>query len=160
MTFLSTYESYFTKYLNPTQFEALKILLWLLMIHKQVRIERLAACFPLPILYESRRKHIQRFLVLSALSVPVLWLPLIKCIIYKEFKLGSRLIITIDRTQWQDKNIFVVAVIWKKRALPIYWNLLDKKGASNLSEQQALIKPVLRLLKNYQLVIIGDKPVS
>ena len=157
MTFLSTYESYFTKYLNPTQFEALKILLWLLMIHKQVRIERLAACFPLPILYESRRKHIQRFLVLSALNVTVLWLPLIKCIIYKEFKLGSRLIITIDRTQWQDKNIFVVAVIWKKRALPIYWNLLDKKGASNLSEQQALIKPILRLLKNYELVIVGDR---
>ena len=157
MTFLSTYESHFTKYLSPTQFEALKILLWLLMIHKQVRIERLAACFPLPILYESRRKHLQRFLVLRALSISVLWLPLIKAIIYKEFKLGSRLIITIDRTQWKDKNVFVIAVIWKKRALPIYWHLLEKKGASNLSEQQALIKPVLRLLKNYELVIIGDR---
>ena len=157
MTFLSTYQSHFTKYLSPTQFEALRILLWLLQIHKQVRIERLAAYFPLPILYESRRKHIQRFLILPAFSLTILWLPVIKAIIYQEFKLGSRLIITIDRTQWQDKNVFVVAVIWKKRALPIYWNLLDKKGASNLSEQQALIKPVLRLLKNYELVIIGDR---
>ncbi len=157
MTFLSNYKSHFTKYLSPTQFETLRILLWLLTVHKQVRIERLAACFPLPILYESRRKHIQRFLVLTALSLPILWLPLIKAIIYKQFKLGSRLIITIDRTQWKDKNVFLVAVIWKKRALPIYWNLLDKKGASKLSEQQALIKPVLRLLKNYELVIIGDR---
>ena len=30
-----------------------------------VKIERLAACFPLPIKYESRRKHIQRFLNLA-----------------------------------------------------------------------------------------------
>ena len=118
MSFLSKYESHFAKYLTSTQFEALKILLWLLMVHKQVRIERLAACFPLPILYESRRKHIQRFLLLPALSVSLLWFPLIKSIINKEFKIGSRLIITIDRTQWKDKNVFVIAVIWKKRALP------------------------------------------
>ena len=160
MSFLSVYESYFTKYLTPTQFEALRILLWLLMVHKQVRIERLAACFPLPILYESRRKHIQRFLVLSALSIPKLWFPLIKFIIHKEFKIGSRLIITIDRTQWKDKNVFVVAVIWKKRALPIYWQLLNKRGASKLAEQQALIQPVLCLLKNYELVIIGDRELQ
>jgi hypothetical protein len=157
MSFLSVYESYFIKYLTHTQFEALRILLWLLMVHKQVRIEKLAACFPLPILYESRRKHIQRFLVLSALSIPKLWFPLIKVIIHKEFKLGSRLIITIDRTQWKDKNVFVIAVIWQKRAIPIYWQLLNKRGASNLAEQQALIQPVLCLLKDYELVIIGDR---
>ncbi len=86
-----------------------------------------------------------------------LWFPLIKSIIYKEFKTGSRLLITIDRTQWKDKNVFVIAVIWKKRALPIYWQLLNKRGASKLSEQKALIKPVLRLFKNYELVIIGDR---
>ncbi|NES87414.1 MAG: IS4 family transposase [Moorea sp. SIO2B7] len=157
MDFLSSYKSHFTQFFTPTQFEALRILLWLLMVHKQVIIERLAACFPLPILYDSRRKHIQRFLVLSALSVSSLWFSLIKVILYKEFKIGSCLIITIDRTQWQYKNVFVIAVIWKKRALPIYWNLLSKKGASNLSEQQALIKPVLPMFKNYELVIIGHR---
>jgi len=86
-----------------------------------------------------------------------LWFPVIKSIINKEFKIGSRLIITVDRTQWKDKNVFVIAVIWKKRALPIYWQLLNKRGASNLAEQQALIRPVLRLLKQYELVIIGDR---
>ena len=157
MSFLSVYESHFTKYLTQTQFEAFRILLWLLTVHKQVKIERLAACFPLPILYESRRKHIQRFLLLSAFTIPIFWFPVIKAIIDKEFKVASRLIITIDRTQWKEKNIFVVAVIWKKRALPIHWILLEKKGASNLSEQQALIQPVLCLLKEYELVILGDR---
>ncbi len=157
MTFLSVYGSHFSQYLTPTQCSALRILLWLLTVHKQVKIEKLAACFPLPILYESRRKHIQRFLVLSALAIPRFWFPVIKAIISTEFKIGSRLIITIDRTQWKDKNVFVAAVIWKKRALPIYWTLLEKKGASRLSEQQALIQPVLCLLKNYELIILGDR---
>ncbi|WP_293134875.1 transposase [Okeania sp. SIO3I5] len=31
------------------------------------------------------------------------------------------------------------------------------KGSSNLGEQKALIKPVLRLLNKYELVIIGDR---
>jgi hypothetical protein len=43
----------------------------LLQFHKQVRIEGLAACLPLAILYESCRRHIQRFLILSQLSIPI-----------------------------------------------------------------------------------------
>jgi hypothetical protein len=157
MNFLSFYEDYFIKSFTEAQLQTLKILLWLLSVHKQVRIERLAACFPLPVLYESRRKHIQRFLMLPSFSLSLLWFPLIKSIINKEFKVGSRLIITLDRTQWKDKNVFLIAVIWKKHALPIYWHLLDKRGASNLAEQKALIRPVLRLLKSYQLVLVGDR---
>ena len=157
MTFFSWEQDHFTKYLTDAQFQTLKILVWLLQVHKQVRIERLAACFPLPILYESRRKHIQRFLLLPKLSISLFWLPLIKLIIQTEFPLGSRLIMTIDRTQWKDNNVLLVAVIWKKRALPVYWQILNKRGASNLREQQAVIRPVLRLLKKYELVVIGDR---
>jgi hypothetical protein len=51
----------------------------------------------------------------------------------------------------------VIAVIYKKRCLPIYWQLLDKKGASNFREQQALLRPVIKLLKSYQLIILGDR---
>ncbi len=78
-------------------------------------------------------------------------------IINREFSDGSQLIITIDRTQWKNNNIFVIAVIYKKRALPIYWQILPKKGSTNLAEQKALIKPVLRLLKRSKLVVIGDR---
>ena len=81
MTFFSLEQDHFTKYLTDAQFQTLKILVWLIQVHKQVRIERLAACFPLPILYESRRKHIQRFLLLPKLSISLFWLPLIKLII-------------------------------------------------------------------------------
>ncbi len=43
------------------------------------------------------------------------------------------------------------------RALPIYWLLLSKKGSSNFYEQVATIRPVLKLLKDYKLVVIGDR---
>ena len=132
-------------------------MVWLLQVHRQVRIERLASSFPYPIKCESRRKKIQRFLISSNLSLSLLWFPLIKKIILTQFKTGERLIITIDRTQWKNNNISMASVIWKKRALPIYWLLLSKKGSSNFYEQVATIRPVLRLLKGYKLVIIGDR---
>ena len=151
------YLDYLKIYLPISEFLTLQILVWLLQAHRQVRIERLASSFPYPIKCESRRKKIQRFLILPNLSLPLLWFPLIKKIISTQFKKGDRLIITIDRTQWKTNNISMVSVIWKKRALPIYWLLLDKKGSSNFYEQVATIRPVLRLLKEYQLVVIGDR---
>lgn len=65
--------------------------------------------------------------------------------------------VAIDRTQWRKNNLFMAGIISHKRALPIYWNLLEKKGCSNLAEQQALLRPVLKLLKGYKVVIIGDR---
>ena len=51
----------------------------------------------------------------------------------------------------------MISVIWKKRALPIYWIVLEKKGSSNVREQIALIRPVLKLFAHYELVILGDR---
>ncbi|MGL4621616.1 hypothetical protein [Chroococcidiopsis sp.] len=84
------------------------------------RIERLAAYFPLPIRFESRRRHLQRFLQLPQLSVVLLWFPIIQALIKLKIQPGKRLYLAIDRTQWQDKNLSVVAVILEKRAFPIY----------------------------------------
>lgn len=151
------YLEYLKTYLPSSEFLTLQILVWLLQVHRQVRIERLASSFPYPIKCESRRKKIQRFLALPRLSLPLLWFPLIKKIIKSQFQNSDRLIITIDRTQWKTNNISMVSVIWKKRALPIYWLLLSKKGSSNFYEQLATIRPILKLLKDYKLVVIGDR---
>ena len=157
MKLLPLYESQIKLCLTEAQVQTLKILIWLLTVQKTVKIERLSACFPLPIKYESRRKHLQRFLTLSSLSLPLFWFPIIQLIIQQEFIEGNRLIITLDRTQWKNNNLLVIAVIYKKRAIPLYWQVLNKRGSSNLSEQQAIIRPVLRLLKKYELVILGDR---
>ena len=157
MNILSYYEDHIKQKLSASQIETLKILLWLITVHKQVRIERLAAYFPLPILYESRRKHIQRFLSLTSLSLTIFWFLLILLMLAKEFKPEAQLILVLDRTQWQENNILVISVVWKKRALPLYWKLLEGNGASSLREQQAVIRPILKLLKKWKLVVIGDR---
>lgn len=151
------YHSCLKNYLSESQLLTLEILLWLLQVHKQVKIERLAALFPVPILYQSRRKHLQRFLVLPNLSLPLIWFPIIKYILRTQIPLGSRVILAIDRTQWDSNNLLMVAVIWKKRSFPVYWQFLDKAGSSNISEQIAVIRPVLKLLSRYQVVLIGDR---
>jgi len=104
--------------LTQTQLLTLEIVVWLLQVHKNVKIERLAAHFPLPIKYESRRRHLQRFLTFSSLSIPLIWFPLIKTIIQQNYPQNKPLYLALDRTQWQDKNLFLVAVIYQKRALP------------------------------------------
>lgn len=164
--------------LQPAQLLELEILVWMLQIFKEVRLERLAALMPKPIKFESRRRAIQRFLVLPIISVPALWFPIVKYLIRRQQqrfeakykspkhrrlakrKLRNYFFVAIDRTQWRDKNLFVASVIWEKRAWPIAWVLLSKKGSSNLKEQQKLLRPVLRLLKGYQFVVIGDREFS
>ena len=113
----SFYQKFLEKYLNKSQLVTLKMLVWLLQNQKQVRIERLAATLPLPIQQNSRRRHLQRFLNLNALSVLLLWFPIIEEIINQHFKVGSQLIIAMDRTQWKENNVLMVSVIYKKEPL-------------------------------------------
>ncbi|WP_208099120.1 hypothetical protein [Nostoc sp. 106C] len=151
------YQRLLEKYLTQSQLITLKMLVWLLQNQKQIRLERLAATLPLPIQENSRRRHLQRFLTLNALSVVLLWFPIIEEIINRHFKAGSQLTIAMDRTQCKENNVLMVSVIYQKRAWPIFWCLLEKDGSSNLQEQQKVLRPVIRLLKNYKLVIIGDR---
>jgi hypothetical protein len=153
----SFYHDLLEKYLSPTQLLTLQMLVWLLQSQKEVRIERLAATLQLPMLQSSRRHHIQRFLQIKALSILVLWFPIIKEVMARQLKVGSQLVIALDRTQWKEYNVLMVSALVQKRAFPIFWTLLDKRGASNLVEQQQVLRPVIRLLKRYKLVIVGSR---
>ena len=73
------------------------------------------------------------------------------------FKYESELVLIIDRTQWQNTNILMISVVWKKIALPIYWHILSHKGSINLTEQEAVIRPVLRLLKGQKIMMTADR---
>lgn len=91
------------------------------------------------------------------MSVSLIWFPIIKNLIEAEIKPGSRLYVSWDRTQWKQNHLFMAAVIWQKRAWPIYWQFLSKQGSTNLVQQQALLRPVLKLLSSYEIVVIGDR---
>ncbi|WP_225895987.1 IS4 family transposase [Dendronalium phyllosphericum] len=130
----------------------------LLQFHKTVTIEKLASVFPQPILFESRRRSIQRFLLLPQLSIEYLWFPLIKRWVKNSRKASKKqLVFAIDRTQWRSENVFVISLIEQKRAIPVYWLLLPKRGCSNFREQKKLIRPLLRLFKQYRILVLGDR---
>ena len=152
-----SYHKHLSKSLNSAQLITLEMLVWLVQVYKQVKIERLAAHLPLPIQAESRRRHIQRFLKHPSLSVVLVWSPIIQEIIHQKVQKWQRIYLVLDRTQWKDKNLFMIGIIMGKRALPIYWNFLEKEGASNLAEQKALLRPVIKLLREYEIVILGDR---
>lgn len=108
-------------------------------------------------LFESRRRSIKRFLLLPELAIQSLWFPFVKYIARTYLNSTKILIITIDRTQRRDENVFVISLILSKRAILIFWQILSKRGSSNIKEQQNLIRPVLQIFKNYQIIILGDR---
>ena len=152
----SFYQIHLQEQLKVTEYLTLKILVYLLACHKQVSLELLASLMPYPIQFESRRRSIQRFLKLDCLQIERLWFPIVQEILKEKVKNHKSLKLAIDRTQWRDKNVFVISLIWDKRAIPLFWQLLDKKGSSNIAEQQSLITPILALLKDYKIIILGD----
>lgn len=119
----------------------------------------------------------QRFLLLSKLSLQLLWFPLLKYWI-RQIEHGSALnrqqrrhlkrlkskhggfwIIAIDRTQWKKHNVFMASLIWGSHALPLYFEEVGNKGNSDLACQKRLLKQVLRLFKSkkYPILILGDR---
>ncbi|NEQ43398.1 MAG: IS4 family transposase [Leptolyngbya sp. SIOISBB] len=169
------YQTTLRAHLSETQYLTLQLLLLLLQVHRQVKLSTLASVFPQPIHYQSRQRHLQRFLVLPQLSVKLLWFPLLKYWIrqrqtgrqlnrtqrrrlrkLKHHKFGYWLV-AIDRTQWQQRNVFMVSLVWGTHALPLYWEVLPQHGNSDLRTQQRLLKTVLPLFKNYPVLVLGDR---
>jgi hypothetical protein len=145
------YPTHLKKQLTHAQFILLTILLSLIQSEKQVRLERLARVFPYPITAESRRRKLQKFLDLPQLTIALIWFPLITYWLTTYCSIGQRLSIAIDRSQWGCINLFTLALMWQKRAIPLYWCLLPKLGNSNLSEQTLALQQVLPLLKEYSV---------
>jgi hypothetical protein len=145
------------KYLTPSQFLVMTILLSLMQSEKQVRLERLSRVFPCLITAESRRRKLQRFLDLPNLTIELIWFPLITYWLTTYCSVGQTLSIAIDRSQWGCINLFMVSLIWERRAIPLYWSLLPKFGSSKFEEQTTNIQQVLPLFSKYKVIVLGDR---
>lgn len=151
------YQTHLKKQLTKAQFLVMTILLSVMQSEKQVRLERLARVFPYPITTEGRRRKIQRFLDLPNLTISLIWFPLITYWLTTYCPIGTRLSRSIDRSQWGRINLFMVSLIWEKRAIPLYWSLLPKLGNSNLEEQTANLQQILPLFSEYKVIVLGDR---
>jgi hypothetical protein len=72
------YQSHLKSQLTQAEYIFLQILITLLQSIKKVSLESLATALPIPIIFESRRKRIQRFLSLPSLKINAIWLPIVK----------------------------------------------------------------------------------
>ncbi len=86
---------------------------------------------------DSNYRRIQRFLKEVELNYDE-----IAILIYEMFNF-DKVTISIDRTNWkwgkEDINILMLSVVYKGIAIPLYWDLLDKKGNSNTQERIDLL---------------------
>jgi hypothetical protein len=154
---LESYQTHLRDELKLAEYLTLSIIINLLQSIKQVNLERLATAFPLPIKFESRRRKLQRFLSLPQWNVERIWIPLITQWLEEQVKPGQSLYIAIDRTRWQLVNVLFISVIWNRRAIPLYFEILPKQGNSNLIEQTTALFKVLDLLKKYHIIVLGDR---
>lgn len=54
------YHKCLEKILTPRQYATLRIVILVLQSYRTIQIEKLAALLPIPIKYQSRRRHLQR----------------------------------------------------------------------------------------------------
>ena len=88
----------------------------------------------------SRYRRIQRFFANFAIDFDM-----IAGFIFKLFFVqGGKWYLTMDRTNWKwgksNINILTLAVVFKGIAIPLYWELLDKKGNSDTLERIYIIQ--------------------
>lgn len=133
------YQTHLRSILDANQYILLNLLIELLQGQKQVRLKRLAANLPLPILFESRRRQLQRFLISPKLAISTVWFALISYLLTNYFSASKKLTVVVDRTQWRELNLLMVSIIWQQRAIPLDWYFLLDKGNSSFAQQQAVI---------------------
>ncbi len=128
-----------------------------MLLKDSYTLDAFALALPIPILFESRRKRIQRFLSLNYINIEEIWFPIIRSWLEIYFPLNEVIYLVIDRTNWGCINLLMISVVWDKRSIPIYFQLLDKLGSSNFDEQEAVLKKALPIFNNYKTVVLGDR---
>ena len=151
------YQKWFKSTLNPTELVLIEILMKLVGLLSKATLGHLANNLPLPILATSRLKTLQRFLNSPRFCKEKIWWGIWIELMTGYWLQEKPIILAIDRTRWRKYNLLVVSWIIQGRAIPINWQLLDKLGASNLDDQQAIIHPIACLLPSYSFILLGDR---
>jgi hypothetical protein len=151
------YQKWFQLSLNPTEMVLIEILMKVVGLLSKATLGQIANNLPLPILADSRRKTMQRFLDSQNFCKEKIWWGIWMELMTVYWLVKEPIMLAIDRTSWGKYNLLVVSWIIYGRAIPINWQLLDKIGSSNLDEQQSVIHPITCLLPDYSFVLLGDR---
>lgn len=129
-----------------------------LLITGTVNLTKIARAMPGNAEQASRYRRVTRFFANYAIDFDV-----IAIFIFKLFFVhGGTWYLTMDRTNWQwgesDINILTLAIVFKGIAIPIYWELLDKRGNSDTKERIAIVQKFIdRFGKDCIAAILADR---
>lgn len=75
--------------------------------------------------------------------------------------------LVMDRTCWKRRGVWVnllaVGVAFEGRAVPLYWQVVNRAGNSSLQQQQAVLQPVIEKLQAHPhlvgqaIVVLADR---
>ena len=102
---LQSYQLHLQSQFNLAENLLLRCLIQILQLTKTLSLEKLATTLPFPILFSSRRKKIQRFLMLPQLGFKPLWFPILRSLIPTLFPANGTLYLAMDRTNWRFTRV-------------------------------------------------------
>lgn len=124
--------------LNKARITCLSLIIIAIIIAQSSNLKQIARNFQKVGKTDSHYRRIQRFFAKTEFNYDQ-----IAKFIYTLFGLDN-VTLTIDRTNWKwgktNLNIFMLAVVYKGIAIPLYWTMLDKRGNSKTLERCELIK--------------------
>src|SRR6185312_16318555 len=125
---------------NKARIHCFTKLLFALFAVKTINLVELSSVFQSNAKQDSRYKRLQRFFRGFCIDFNQ-----IATFVFRLFFLqNSQWYLTIDRTHWQLGkaviNIFMLAVVYKGVAIPLYWSLFRKKGNTDTKERIDLIE--------------------
>jgi hypothetical protein len=145
----------------------LSTLIVCLLRNNKAHLSVLARALPMDESNEmAHMQRVRRFLSNENISPSIVILPLIRLLrpILSEL---PEIVLTMDRTDWEKRqkkvNILSVAIAYKGRAVPLFWIVLDRKGASSFKHWKQVLTPVIEGLKqiewlsNIPIHVVADR---
>lgn len=115
-----------------------------LIVAQTVNLSKMAPIFSSEAKKLSRYRRMQRFFAWFVIDYDIIASFIFRLL----FVAGGKWVLTMDRTNWKwgksNINILTLGIAYKGTAIPIYWELLDKRGNSDTEERIALIKKFIQ----------------
>jgi hypothetical protein len=122
---------------------------------RSLQVGQVVARSPLLACRDTLKKRVQRFLKNPGVQMEVFQCPLAQRILGQIVAGGRRVLLILDRTEWDAFNILSVG--WRGRALPLLWKMLGP-GASSFAKQRAVLGTVAGWIpEGAKVILLGDR---
>ena len=128
--------------MNKARITCLSLMIIALITAQSSNLKKIARHLPSRGKTDSHYRRLQRFIASAVIDYDQLAI-----LLYRLFGL-SKVTLTIDRTNWKwgksNINLFMLGVVYKSIAIPLYWDMLDKRGNTNHLERAELIERFIK----------------